>query len=114
MCNKLVAIYWDKAYFNTVVNGSVIPNMELTLKRPLQWFVCLLHSDELPLQYVYTTMSFHTKTLRNLRTSIQNFSNIYDVLRKVQCVHVVQVQNKTIGNLSCTAFTSINRSLAIC
>lgn len=51
---KMVAIGCDGTSVNTGVKGGVIRNMELILKRPLQWFVCQLHANELPLRHLFT------------------------------------------------------------
>ncbi|GBN83134.1 hypothetical protein AVEN_97914-1 [Araneus ventricosus] len=41
----------DETSVNTGVKGDIIRNMELILNRPLQWFVCQLHANELPLRH---------------------------------------------------------------
>lgn len=40
----------DGANVNVGTNNGVIYNLELLLNQPLQWFVCLLHANELPLR----------------------------------------------------------------
>lgn len=47
--DHLVAISCDGTPTNTGRNNGVISCMERYLKRPLQWFVCLFHFNELPL-----------------------------------------------------------------
>lgn len=46
--DDLVAISCDGTPTNTGYKNGVIPRMEIHLQRPLQWFVCLFHFNELP------------------------------------------------------------------
>lgn len=50
---KLVAIGCDGTAVNTGPKGGIIRIMELKLKRPLHWFVCQLHANELPLRHLF-------------------------------------------------------------
>ncbi|GBM60001.1 hypothetical protein AVEN_99940-1 [Araneus ventricosus] len=50
VCNKVGC---DGTSVNTAVKGGIISNMELILNRPLQWFVCQLHANELPLRHPF-------------------------------------------------------------
>lgn len=51
--NKLLVIGWDGTATNTSWKSGVIRNMELKLGRPLQWFICQLHANELPLRHLF-------------------------------------------------------------
>ena len=42
----------DGTNVNVGENGGIIRLMENTIQRPLQWFVCLLHQNELPLRHL--------------------------------------------------------------
>lgn len=49
----LTAISSDGTVVNTGYKNGVIPFMERYLQRPLQWFVCLFHFNELPLKSLF-------------------------------------------------------------
>lgn len=48
----LVAVGCDGTNVNTGAIGGVIRLLEEYLSRPLQWFICLLHANELPLRHL--------------------------------------------------------------
>jgi len=50
----LMAIGCDGTNVNTGTHRGVIRLLEKRLGRPLQWFVCLLHANELPLRHLIT------------------------------------------------------------
>jgi len=50
--DKLVAIGCDGTNVNTGRNGGTIRLLEEELGRPLQWFICQLHANELPLRHL--------------------------------------------------------------
>ncbi|GBM01949.1 hypothetical protein AVEN_269558-1 [Araneus ventricosus] len=45
--------------------------MELILNRPLQWFVCQLHANELPLRYLFAHVDRTTTGPRSLTGNIR-------------------------------------------
>ena len=47
----LTAIEWNGTNVNTGAQGGVIRLLEKTFGRHLQWFVCLLHANELSLRH---------------------------------------------------------------
>lgn len=47
--DELVAICCDGTNVNTGALGGVIRLLEVKLDRPLHWFICMLHANELPL-----------------------------------------------------------------
>ena len=49
---KGIAIGCDGTNVNSGVKGGVIRLLELELGRPLQWLICLLHANELPLRHL--------------------------------------------------------------
>lgn len=51
--DKLVAIGCDGEPKNTGKNNGILRNLEIALKRPLHWFVCLLHLNELPFRHIF-------------------------------------------------------------
>lgn len=54
--STLVAIGCDGTAVNTGQKNGVIVLLEKQLNRPLQWFVCLLHANELPLRHLFTSL----------------------------------------------------------
>ena len=51
--SKLTVMGCDGTAVNTGRVGGVIRLMELHLSRPLQWCICLLHANELPLRHLF-------------------------------------------------------------
>jgi len=49
---QLVAIGCDGTNVNTGASGGVIHLLESELGRPLQWLICMLHANELPLRHL--------------------------------------------------------------
>lgn len=50
--NKIAAVGCDGTVVNTGYKNGVIKQLELSLKRPVHWFICLLHCNELPLRHL--------------------------------------------------------------
>ncbi|GBN78069.1 hypothetical protein AVEN_81878-1, partial [Araneus ventricosus] len=67
-CNKAGC---DGTSDNTGVKRGIIRNMELILNRPLQWFVCQLHANELPLRHLYAHVDRTTTGPRSLTGEIR-------------------------------------------
>lgn len=57
---KLVAIGCDGTATNTGWKNGVIRNLEVKLGRPLQWFICLLHFNELPFRHLFESVDGDT------------------------------------------------------
>ena len=53
---KLAIVGTDGTASMTGKHNGYIQNLEELLHRPLQWVVCLLHTNELPLQHVFATL----------------------------------------------------------
>jgi hypothetical protein len=51
--NNLIAVGCDGTVTNTGRKGGVIRLLEEHLERPLQWQVCMLHMNELPLRHLF-------------------------------------------------------------
>ena len=51
--SKLCTIGSDGTALNTGKHAEVIRQLELSLDRPLQWIICLLHLNELPLRLLF-------------------------------------------------------------
>lgn len=50
--DKLFALGCDGTVVNTGCNNGIITLLENRLQKPLHWFICLLHLNELPLRHV--------------------------------------------------------------
>lgn len=57
----LVVIGCDGTNVNTGWKGGAIRLMETSIGKPVQWSICLLHSNELPLRHLLQTLDGHTK-----------------------------------------------------
>ncbi|GBM04569.1 hypothetical protein AVEN_93970-1 [Araneus ventricosus] len=60
----------DGTSVNTGVKGGIIRNMELILNRPLQWFLCQLHANELPLRHLFAHVDGTTTGPRSFTDEI--------------------------------------------
>ena len=50
--DETVALGCDGTAVNTGWKGGVLRNVELKANRPMHWFICLLHANELPLRHL--------------------------------------------------------------
>ena len=51
---NLIGICCDGEPSNTGVGNGILRRFEAMLARPLHWFVCLLHFNELPFRHLFT------------------------------------------------------------
>lgn len=51
--NEVVAIGCDGTVTNTGWKNGVVQNIEVRCQRPMQWFICLLHFNELPYKHLF-------------------------------------------------------------
>lgn len=58
--SNLMVIGCDGTNVNTGWKGGVIRLLETQLNKPLQWSVCLLHTNELPLRHLLQKLDGHT------------------------------------------------------
>ena len=58
--NSVVAIGCDGTNVNTGTNGGIIKIFEESLERPLHWFICMLHSNELLLRHLFSALDRKT------------------------------------------------------
>lgn len=58
--DDLVAIGCDGTATNTGWKNGAIRNLEIKLGRPVQWFVCLLHFNELPFRHLFESVDGDT------------------------------------------------------
>lgn len=54
--DDLICVGCDGTATNTGWKGGVIQYLEGYLERPLQWCVCMLHANELPLRHLFLTL----------------------------------------------------------
>lgn len=54
--SNLVAVGCDGTATNTGWKNGAIRFIELKLGRPVQWFICQLHANELPLRHLFTAL----------------------------------------------------------
>ncbi|EFN83608.1 hypothetical protein EAI_17496, partial [Harpegnathos saltator] len=57
---KNLIIGCDETVVNTGPNSGVIRLLELELKRSLQWFICMLYCNELPLRHLFLKLNGRT------------------------------------------------------
>ncbi|GBM06423.1 hypothetical protein AVEN_266370-2-1, partial [Araneus ventricosus] len=51
--SNIIVLGGDSTVVNTGVYNAVILRLELKLQRPIQWIICLLHFNELPLRHPF-------------------------------------------------------------
>ena len=56
---QIVAIGCDSTAVNTGIKGGVVRLLEKLFKKPIQWFICLLHINELPLRHEHYSGLLH-------------------------------------------------------
>ena len=59
---NLAVIGTDGAATMTGINKGCIRKLEEALQRPLQWVICLLHTNELPLCHIFVELDGSTKS----------------------------------------------------
>jgi hypothetical protein len=70
--NNVKAIGCDGTAVNTGHNGGVIRQLEESVGHPLQWIVCLLHANELPLRHLFQHLDGSTTGPRGFSGPIGN------------------------------------------
>ena len=58
--DSISAIGCDGTNVNTGTKGGIIRLLEKSLRRPLHWFVCMLHGNELPLRHLFSVLDGKT------------------------------------------------------
>ncbi|GBL78850.1 hypothetical protein AVEN_48842-1 [Araneus ventricosus] len=51
--SNLIVMGCDDTVVNTGLFNGVILRLELKLRRPIQWIICLLHFNEFPLRHLF-------------------------------------------------------------
>ena len=58
--NNIIAIGCNGTAVNTGAKGDTIRKIELKLNKPVHWFICQLHANELPLRHLFQTLDGKT------------------------------------------------------
>lgn len=58
--NNLIGVSCDGEVTNTGHLHGIIRNIELRLKQPLHWFICLIHFNELPFRHLFSKIDGET------------------------------------------------------
>lgn len=56
----MIGICCDGEPTNTGVENGIIRRFEILLDKPLHWFVCLLHFNELPFRHLFNALEMST------------------------------------------------------
>lgn len=60
--DSLIGICCDGERANTGIRNGILRRFEMQLNRPLHWFVCLLHFNELPFRHLFDTLEKSSTT----------------------------------------------------
>lgn len=100
-CESLIAIGCDGCNVNTGNKNGIIHLLEVHLNRPLHWFICLLHVNELPLRHIFHYLDGATTGPRSFtgeigkaiqsceKLPVVNFQAIPDISLPVLPAHVL-------------------------
>ena len=58
--NTIIAIGYDGNAVNTGAKEGALRMIELNLNKPVYWFICQLHANELPLRHLFQTLDGKT------------------------------------------------------
>ncbi|CAH1116385.1 unnamed protein product [Phaedon cochleariae] len=62
--NKIIAVGCDGTVVNTGSKNGVIKQIEISVGKSVQWFICLLHANELPLRHLMQELDGKTNDPR--------------------------------------------------
>ena len=80
------AIGCDGTAVNTGLNGGAIRLIELKLNKPVHWFICQLHANELPLRHLIQTLDGKTSGPKGYT------GNIGKKLERCETLNIVEFQ----------------------
>ena len=86
--SNIVAIGCDGTVVNTGFRTGVIRQIEEHLKKPLQWFICQLHANELPLRHLFQHLDGKTSGPNGFSGSIGKQLEICHKLPVVEFVRI--------------------------
>lgn len=90
VCDYIKIIGCDGTAVNTGSKGGVIQKLKEKLRRPLQWFICLLHFNELPLRHLIQDLHDATRGPRQFKGAI---GSKLEGCEKLPIVQFKSVQN---------------------
>ncbi|XP_049316722.1 uncharacterized protein LOC125779411 [Bactrocera dorsalis] len=94
--DTLIGICTDGEPTNTGPHGGIIRRFELLLKRPLHWFVCLLHFNELPFRHLFEALDKSTSTgPRSATGKLSRPIETCETLPVVDGFQKIELQNMT-------------------
>ncbi|XP_050517554.1 uncharacterized protein LOC126892123 [Diabrotica virgifera virgifera] len=82
--NEVLAVGCDGTATNTGRKNGVIANLQNKLGRPLQWLICLLHANELPLRHLFAFLDGATSGPREYSGPIGKLLENCEALPPVQ------------------------------
>ncbi|KAL4118898.1 hypothetical protein QTP88_011779 [Uroleucon formosanum] len=128
----LLAVGCDETNVNVGTNGGIIRLLEKRLNKPLQWIICLLHMNELPLRHLFLHIDSSTsgpqtfsgeigKQLEKLpELFIENMSSDQKYLYRIVSAVITGIfpedlKNKSPGKMTHARWlTRANRILRLC
>jgi hypothetical protein len=101
---NLAAIGCDGTAVNTGRKGGIIRLLEEHIKRPLHWFVCLFHSNELPLRHLFEYLDGSTTGPRSYSGPVGTLLQQCDKMplaefQKMEC-DIPQLPDNVVSDLS--------------
>ena len=78
--NNIIAIGCDGTAVHTGAKGGAIRMIKLKLNKPVHWFRCQLHANELPLRHLFQTLDGKTKSPKGY---IGNIGKMLDECEKL-------------------------------
>ncbi|KAL4084226.1 hypothetical protein QTP88_028052 [Uroleucon formosanum] len=88
--SDIVAIGCDGTVVNTGFRTKVIWQIEEHLKKPLQWFICQLHANELPLRHLFQHLDGKTTGPNGFSDSI---GKQLEICHKLPVVEFVRIES---------------------
>ncbi len=62
--SEMMVLGCDSTAVNTEVDNGIIHRLEKRLGRPLQWSICLLHTNDMPLRHLFTSVDGKTTSAK--------------------------------------------------
>ncbi|CAH2098548.1 unnamed protein product [Euphydryas editha] len=85
---SLMAVGCDDTNINTGKVGGVIYLLKRRLSRPLQWIICLLHANELPLRHLFTYLDGPTAGPKSFVGRIGKATETCETLPLIQFLRI--------------------------
>ncbi|XP_073811852.1 uncharacterized protein [Musca autumnalis] len=86
---NLIAVCSDGEATNTGTSGGILRLIERYVNRPIHWFICLLHFNELPFRHLYNTVEKSVTTGPTKSTG--SLAQMIDVSHTLQVIENFQV-----------------------